>query len=108
MILCKTGVRYLLPQQELVNCLLLPHALDYQPVQVDKQSSPKTTRNPTHTHTETRLVWPVEGKTEQHCGAKQKQPHGKRITANETKLQFCYAWLSQSQLEALFKEANRC
>lgn len=52
MILCKTGVRYLLPQQELVNCLLLPHALDYQPVQVDKQSSPKTTRNPTHTHTQ--------------------------------------------------------
>lgn len=43
-----SGFRYSLPQQELVDSLLFPHALHNQPVQVDKQSTPKTTGNPTH------------------------------------------------------------
>lgn len=47
MICVTSGIRYSLPQQELVNSLLLPHALYDQPVQVDKQSTTKTTGNPT-------------------------------------------------------------
>lgn len=43
-----SGIRDSLPQQELVDRLLFPHALHNQPVQVDKQSTTKTTGNPTH------------------------------------------------------------
>lgn len=43
---CVITKRYSLPQQELVNSLLFPHALYNQPVQVDKQSAAKTTGNP--------------------------------------------------------------
>lgn len=41
-------IRYSLPQQELVNSLLFPHALYNQAVKVDKESAAKATGNPTN------------------------------------------------------------
>lgn len=50
-----SGLRYSLPQQELVDGLLFPHALHNQPVQINKQSATKTTGDPAG-HTKTRSV----------------------------------------------------
>jgi len=69
--LLKTGVRYSLPQQELVNNLLFPHAFHNQPVQIDKQSATKTTSDPANRHTQP--VWSVDDKTENHSVLKQSQ-----------------------------------
>lgn len=41
------SIRYSLPQQELVDGLLFPHALHDQTVQVDEQSAAKTTSDST-------------------------------------------------------------
>lgn len=41
-----SGLRHSLPQQVLVDGLLLPHALHNQPVQINKQSAAKTTGDP--------------------------------------------------------------
>lgn len=43
-----SALRYSLPQQELVDRLLFPHALHNQPIQVNKQSAAKTTGDPAH------------------------------------------------------------
>lgn len=54
-LLLSSGLRYSLPQQELVDGLLFPHALHNQPVQINKQSATKTTGDPAG-HTKTRSV----------------------------------------------------
>lgn len=54
-LLLSSGLRYSLPQQELVDGLLLPHALHNQPVQINKQSATETTGDPAG-HTKTRSV----------------------------------------------------
>lgn len=41
------GITYSLSQQEFVDCFLFPHALHNQTVQVDKQSTAKTTSDST-------------------------------------------------------------
>lgn len=54
-LLLSSSLRYSLPQQELVDGLLFPHALHNQPVQINKQSATKTTGDPAG-HTKTRSV----------------------------------------------------
>lgn len=54
-LLLSAGLRYSLPQQELVDGLLFPHALHNQPVQINKQSATKTTGDPAG-QTKTRSV----------------------------------------------------
>lgn len=54
-LLLSSGLRYSLPQQELVDGLLLPHALHNKPVEINKESATKTTGDPAG-HTKTRSV----------------------------------------------------
>lgn len=46
-----SALRHSLPQQELVDRLLFPHALHNQPIQVNEQSAAKTTGDPAHKDT---------------------------------------------------------
>lgn len=83
--LLSSGLRYSLPEQELVDGLLFPHALHDQPVQIDKQSATETAGDPAG-HTNTRSVtaasWErmkLATRNKRHAAGDKKKPNKKQL-----------------------------